>query len=136
MGESLLDAKTPVGAVEFIISKDLKGNIYHPQIFGDYMLWKLAPRQKVFFDGRVHLYGEEVVRDYFRIQDASDWEDNLNKYNIRYLLLKKEDKKEKHNLLNRALNSKNWEVIFEDPVAILLEKIGRKRCWENWQSAR
>ncbi len=123
LGESLLEAGTPVAAVEFIAREGLVGNIFHPQIYGDYVLWKLGPDRKVFFDGRVHLYGEEFVRNYLRIQQDSAWEELLKPYKIGFLLLDKKDGQDELNLLNRARRSANWRVIYEDAISVLLQKV-------------
>src|SRR5262249_761053 len=61
---SLLDPQTPVGAANFINDHKISGNIFHPQHFGDYLIWRLWPQQKTFIDGRVHLFGLEFVKKY------------------------------------------------------------------------
>lgn len=125
-GENLLDKQTPVGAANYISERRLEGNIYHPQAYGDYLLWKLWPSQRVFFDGRVHLYGEEFVRQYFRIQEDSSWEQIMAEYSIDLMLLdKKMYEKAGHkrlSLLDKARKSSNWHVIFEDDISVLLAK--------------
>lgn len=123
-GEDLLDGQTPVGAADYIEEQNLKGNIFHPQIYGDYLLWRLWPQQRVFFDGRVHLYGEEFVRAYFRIYEDSDWEDRLKKFKIRYVLLEKpQETDEGKGLVGRIGRSPNWKKIFEDSRSILWERL-------------
>jgi len=123
-GEGLLDSQTPVGAADYIEEHNLKGNTFHPQIYGDYLLWRLWPQQRVFFDGRVHLYGEEFVRAYFRIYEDSDWEDRLKKSKIRYVLLEKpQESDEGKGLVGRIGRSRNWKKIFEDSRSILWERL-------------
>ncbi len=123
-GEDLYDSHTPVGAVDYIKVHNLKGNIFHPQIYGDYLLWRIWPQQRVFFDGRVHLYGEEFVRAYFRIYEDSDWDDRLKKFKIRYVLLEKPpESDEGKGLVGRIGRSANWKKIFEDSRSILWERL-------------
>lgn len=125
-GDNLLDDQTPVGAVNYIDEHQLKGNIYHPQIYGDYMVWKLWPGQRVFFDGRVHLYGEEFVRKYFRIQEDSGWEQIIADYSIDLMLLDKKMSEtagqKRLSLLDKVGQSLNWQVIFEDDISVLFKK--------------
>src|SRR5207248_25772 len=83
----LIDRQTPVEAVNFIESHKLMGNIFHPQTFGDYLIWRLWPQQKSFIDGRVHLFGLDFVKDYQLLLYACRWEDVLSRWNIKYLLL-------------------------------------------------
>ncbi len=122
--DSLMDIQTPVAVAEYIHDKKLKGNIFHHQIYGDYILWRLWPNQRVFFDGRVHLYGEEFVQNYFRIQNDSDWEARLKGYHIRYILLAKEDKgRDEKGFIGRVRRSSGWKILYEDEKSILWEKI-------------
>src|SRR5262249_5001072 len=63
-GNTLWETSTPVGAMDFIQQQGLQGNIFHPQIYGDYLIWRLWPQQRTFIDGRVHLFDDSVIRDY------------------------------------------------------------------------
>ena len=47
-GTSLLEVGTPVKAMDFIEKQALTGNIFHPQAYGDYLIWRLWPRQRSF----------------------------------------------------------------------------------------
>ncbi len=119
---SLLDPETPVNAVNFIRDQNLKGPIFHPQIFGDYLIWRLVPRQHSFIDGRVHLFGENFVRKYQRIFYDSHWQEKLAVYRIQYLLLSKDPKQtDSIHLLQKAKASGNWNLLFEDGASAVLE---------------
>ena len=120
---SLLEAPTPVRAMDFIERRGLQGNIFHPQILGDYLIWRLYPRQRSCFDGRVHLFGESLVKEFQLIFDDSHWEEKLAPYNIRYLLLSKAPgESEGNKLIQRARDSGNWTVLFEDDISILFAR--------------
>jgi hypothetical protein len=120
---SLVESQTPVKAMDFIEQRGLKGNIFHPQFFGDYLIWRLYPGQKSFFDGRVHLFGETFVKEYQSVFVDSHWEEKLAPFGIRYLLLSKsEADSEGKQLLTGARASANWQVIFEDDVSVLFVK--------------
>jgi hypothetical protein len=118
----LVDKKTPLDAVGFIQERHIQGHIFHPQHYGDYMIWSLYPGQKVFIDGRVHLYGEELCRDYIRILNAYDWENLLAKYQIQLLLLDKTE--EEQHLLGAVTNSDRWESIYEDELSVIYRNKG------------
>jgi hypothetical protein len=123
LGDSLLKAEIPVGAVDYIEQNDLRGNIFHLQGYGDYMLWRLWPKQKVFFDGRVHIYGEEFVRAYLEIMQGIDWEERLSKQNIRFVLLPKDNtEKGARGLIGKIRHSSSWKLLFEDENSVLWEK--------------
>ena len=118
----LMDKKTPLNAVGFIQDKSLQGRIFHPQHYGDYLIWSLYPRQKIFIDGRVHLYGEELCRDYIRILNACGWEELLDEYQIQFLLLDKTDHEQR--LLQEVKHSDCWERIYEDEISAMYRHKG------------
>src|SRR6266571_4106380 len=120
---SLIQEGTPVGAVDFIRQHRLEGNIFHPQIFGDYLIWRAWPEQKSFFDGRVHIFGEDFVRKYSLVFHDSHWEELLAGWQIRYLLLSKSPgEKDSRDMIRTARDSGRWKTLYEDDIAILLEK--------------
>jgi hypothetical protein len=120
---SLLEPQTPVKAVDFIERHNLQGHIFHPQIFGDYLIWRLYPRQHSFIDGRVHLFGENFVREYQKVFYDSRWQEMLASFDIQYLLLSKDAKQtDSLYMIRNARGSSNWEVLFEDDISILLKR--------------
>jgi hypothetical protein len=118
----LLDSSTPVGAMDYIEAHQLKGNIFHPQMYGDYLIWRLWPQQRSFIDGRVHLYDEAFVKDYVLAFQDAGWESRLAKYDIEYLLLPKDDENSKA-MIEGARTSPSWTLLFQDRVSVLLEKL-------------
>ena len=82
-----------------------------------------AAQQKSFFDGRVHLFGEDFVRKYSLVFHDSHWEELLANWHIRYLLLSKSPgEKDSPDMIKDARNSGRWKTLYEDDIAILLEK--------------
>ncbi|NWG13026.1 MAG: hypothetical protein HXY20_05765 [Acidobacteria bacterium] len=122
-GGDLLAPETPVRAVDFVQSRGIKGKMFHPQEYGDYLIWRLWPQQRSFIDGRVHLFGEAFVREYQQVFCDSNWEESLARYGIEYLLLKKDpDQAEHQRLLESVRNSGRWIMLYEDNLSILFEK--------------
>jgi hypothetical protein len=120
---SLVQEGTPVRAMDFIEEHQLAGNIFHPQMFGDYLIWRLWPEHKSFIDGRVHLFGLEFVNEYFSIYHDPDWERRLDKWNVRYLLLSTlPGQDDSLQLAQAARHSSRWRTLYEDDVAVLLER--------------
>ncbi len=121
---ALFDSNTPIGAVDYIERESLVGNIFHPQSYGDYLIWRLWPKQRSFFDGRVHLFGEPLVRAYQQIYNDSHGEEALKDYDVRFLLLSKaEEKAEDKNFISRIRRSGDWKLLYEDDVSALYEKV-------------
>jgi hypothetical protein len=119
-GESLLAEQTPVGAADFIQQHELTGRIFHPQMFGDYLIWRLWPQQRSFVDGRVHLFSLDFLNQYERAVEDPLSTDIVERWNIRYLLLNKSNA----NLKGRRSieDSGAWSKIYEDRVSVLFEK--------------
>lgn len=118
----LLDPRLPVRAADFISEHRIEGRIFHPQHYGDYMIWRLWPRQLTFLDGRVHLFPMQVADDYFAIQrGAAGWEQTAEKYQIRHLLLDRTDTDEK-DLVGAAAGSARWRVLYQDSRSVLFTR--------------
>lgn len=122
LGTSLLEAATPVAAMDFIESQHLHGNIFHPQRYGDYLIWRLWPEQRSFIDSRVHAFGVALVKDYLDVFNDSGWESRLARYDIRFLLLCKSDDAE--GMMIETARAGGWRVRFEDEQAVLFERPG------------
>jgi hypothetical protein len=56
----------PQGAVNFLEQHGLEGNVLGDFSWGDYLIWRMARRSKVFIDGRYDFaYPMDVISDYF-----------------------------------------------------------------------
>jgi hypothetical protein len=117
----LLDESTPIEAVDYIAEHRLVGHIFHPQAYGDYLIWRLWPQQRSFIDGRVHLFPASFLVEYLRVFQGEGWESRLARYDIQYLLLPKDDQ-QASSVIEDAGASPNWTVLHEDDKAILFRK--------------
>jgi len=107
--------------MDYLRREKVTGHTFHPQDYGDYLIWRLWPQQRAFFDGRVHLYDADFVRTYFEILTGEAWEEDLAAYEIDYLLLPKDDQLTA-GLAERAERSPNWMRRYEDDVSILFAR--------------
>jgi hypothetical protein len=123
-GNTLWETSTPVGAMDYIQQQALQGNIFHPQVYGDYLIWRLWPEQRSFIDGRVHLFDDSVVRDYRLSFNDPHWDERLARYDIKYLLLSK-DEDENRMMIETAGSSDMWRIDYEDSVSVLFSRIER-----------
>ena len=73
----------PVGAVEYLRSHGVTGNLLVPYNYGAFVLWKLHPNVKVSLDSRYEVaYPAEVVDDQFKLyMGTENWRELLQKYN-------------------------------------------------------
>lgn len=86
--------------------------------WGDYLIFRLYPRQRVFFDGRSDFYGEKLGADYQALLDASDRaREVLDRQRFDLALLPHEW------ALERVLEEdRNWKCIYRDEVATLFSR--------------
>jgi hypothetical protein len=119
-----LDPRTPVGAVDYIERRGIRDRIFHPEIYGDYLVWRLWPQQRSFVDSRVHLFPAcpRVVDDYDRVFSDPRWEERLAAYGIRYLMLSK-DEADDAPMIAVARSGAAWRVVYEDGSTVIFEKI-------------
>ncbi len=70
------------------IRNERPGCIFTRFAWGEYLGWELAPRQRVFLDGRIELYPDEVWEEYKAVvRGRADWNDILRHYDIEWLVL-------------------------------------------------
>jgi hypothetical protein len=121
---ALIDDKTPVGAIDYMEAHALRGNVFAPEIYGDYLIWRLWPAQRSFVDSRVHLFNQcpAVANDYNLVFSDSHWEQRLERYQIRYMLLSK-DELESRLMIDGGRASTRWRVLYEDASSILFENM-------------
>jgi hypothetical protein len=120
-GTSLIAEQTPVGAADFMEREKLTGRLFHPQEFGDYLLWRLWPLEKTFVDGRVHLFSLDFLKDYERGIEDPIASGILDRWQIQYVLLRKFPADVDAGA-RRAVESAGWIKKYEDKVAVLYER--------------
>jgi hypothetical protein len=66
--EKIVAQQSPVRAVAYLRQHSVPGAMFATYEFGDYLVWSMAPEQRVFIDGRGELYEREgVLADYLEI---------------------------------------------------------------------
>jgi hypothetical protein len=64
------------------------GRIFSRFEWGEYLGWSLAPQYKIFMDGRIEIYPDQVWQDFSAItRGRADWEEILDRYKVDYLVL-------------------------------------------------
>ena len=103
----------PINAVNFILNEKIDGNMFNNDEFGDYLIYAAYPKYKVFFDGRIDMYGEEFVKKYIKITNIKkSWEDYLENKKIGWVFYKTDS------FLAKYLYERNdWHLIYSDKLA-------------------
>lgn len=130
----------PQGAYNFITQNNIKGNMFNSFNFGHYLLWKMYPERKVFIDGRIGLYQDNILTAYANTllyQDSI--RDVIERYDINYFLLETSSTR----FLNKFLYQNNqWKLVYFSPQAIIyIKNTSQNRAiikkfevkFDNWQ---
>ncbi len=111
----------PVGAVEAIELKGLRGPILNQYEWGGYLIWRLYPQEQVFIDGRADLYAlksDRVVEDYLEAWSAGpSWRSTLDRYGIRLVLVSPSAP-----LSTKLDGNKDWREVYRDRLAVVFTR--------------
>ncbi|HEY3441780.1 MAG TPA: hypothetical protein VGK29_13535 [Paludibaculum sp.] len=78
----------PVSAIDSLIGVDVDLKLLSTDSAGDYAIFRMFPRVKVFFDGRGDLYGSQFGKEFTRVVNASPgWSSALKKYGVTAVVL-------------------------------------------------
>ena len=103
----------PTAAIDFLRANPLRGNMFNNDEIGDYVIYWLYPRYKVFFDGRSDMYGEPILKEYFKVVLIEPgWKDVLEKYDINYIFYYTDSV-----LVRHLLTDAGWKGIYSDNVS-------------------
>jgi len=95
------------------------GNVYSHFEWGEYLSWSVPPRYRIFMDGRIEIYPDEVWQKYTAVTCGSaGWEAILDDYNVDYLILDA-DYHGRTGLLKRVAESPQWQRAFQSRSAVL-----------------
>jgi len=103
----------PTAAIDFLRTNPLRGNMFNNDEIGDYVIYWLYPRYKVFIDGRSDMYGAPILKEYDKVANIeSGWKDMLAKYDINYIFFYTDSV-----LVRHLLTDEGWRRIYVDNVA-------------------
>jgi hypothetical protein len=92
-----------------------KSRVYTEDQWADYLIYRLSPEVRVFFDGRSDFYGEKITREYLDLMSANyRWRELLAKYRFDAVMVRP-------GLALAAVlkESAEWRVVEDDRKAIL-----------------
>lgn len=107
------EKNAPTAAIDFLRTNTVQGNMFNNDEIGDYVIYWLYPRYKVFMDGRSDMYGEPIIKEYYKvIHIEPGWKDVLVKYDINYIFFYTDSV-----LVRHLLTDSGWRGIYSDNVA-------------------
>lgn len=114
-----LDEKSfPVAAAQFIQENKLEGRIFNQYEWGSFLVWSLDRRDNLFI--HTHIDDPKLLVDgyYGTGRTAAQFEETVQKFNIRYFLL--ESKILKMQPPPALLSSlASWKILYQDETAVL-----------------
>ena len=112
--ERNLPQLAPAGAMPRVLTSDQ---------WADYLIYRLYPRQRVFFDGRSDFYGPAIGSDYRKLLSGeSPWRELLDSYRFDLALLPPDW------ALSTALEREpGWRLVYRDSAGVLFERDSRER---------
>lgn len=109
------DKRFPVAATGFLASHGIRSQVFAPDYWGGYLIYRLGPNYKVFMDDRHDFYGEPFVRDYIKVKNIEPgWQEVLEKNRVNWVLIPPD-----WALANALKELPQWRVIYDDHRAIL-----------------
>jgi hypothetical protein len=116
----------PVRAADFIIAKDLRGNMYNYYSWGGYLIWRLAPERRVFLDGRninpdIMWAGTTIDYD-LRLGGVSPWKTLFEKYDIAYAVAPLELRGKPVPLVSNLSRDPEWAAVFIDENSVIFTR--------------
>jgi hypothetical protein len=116
------DSRFPVDAVERNLSRFSPAGAF-PRVltsdqWADYLIFRLYPKQRVFFDGRSDFFGPRVGSDYRTLFAAGQgWRELLDRYGFQLALLPRDWP------LSTILDREpGWRPVYSDAVTVLYER--------------
>jgi hypothetical protein len=108
----------PVNAVDWVTQHGLLDPTFSDLNWGGYLLYRLWPERRVFIDSQSDFYGEQFIREYAAMYDASgDWATDLRRHGISSIILPPAAP-----LASQILDDSNWTVAYQDSTAVVLAR--------------
>jgi len=119
--QETLRRRYPVGAVEYLRAHPVPSGLFNDNHWGGFLIWSLAPQNKVFIDGRFDIYEYAgVLADYISITHAGQNAPVLlRKYGIKACLLYHEAP-----LAGMLAASRDWEKAYVDDHSVIFLRKG------------
>jgi hypothetical protein len=111
--------KFPASAIVFLDAEGIRQQVFNPDSWGGYLIYRLYPGYRVFMDDRHDFYGEEFVKDYVKVRNVEPgWQDVLTHWQVNWVLIKPGS-----TLANTLKEMPEWRVAHEDKVATLFARV-------------
>jgi hypothetical protein len=108
----------PVNATKFIADKGIHDHLFNSDVWSGYLIYRLYPQTKLYFDDRHDFYGEAFIKEYKKAATGSwQWREPLEKYQVRWALVASDSP-----LSSILKQSQDWRVEYDDGLAIVFAR--------------
>jgi hypothetical protein len=105
----------PVEALNTIRGAEFSKSVFTADDWGDYLIYRLYPKIRVFVDGRFDLYGQRFTEKYIDLMKGrSGWDRTLEQYGVDTVLLPVDTP-----LAGVLKECRRWRVVHDDGTAIV-----------------
>lgn len=111
--------KFPIAMIDRHAGRIASGRLLTEDQWGDYIIYRFYPRQRVYVDGRSDFYGEKLGQEYLHLmQGAYDWRTILDQRRFDVALLPVD-----WPLASILKSDRSWRVLGDDSKSILFERV-------------
>ena len=105
----------PAKALDVIRGDEFSKSVFTCDDWGDYLIYRLYPKTRVFVDGRFDLYGEKFTQKYVDLMNGKNgWEQTLQEYGVDTALLPVDTP-----LTSVLKECRRWRPVYDDGTAIV-----------------
>ncbi len=110
----------PAAAIQALGPEALAGDVFSDDEWGDYLIYRLYPRTRVFIDGRSDFYGARLGLELLDlVRGRYDWRESLDRYGPRTAVLRADSA-----LASLLKESRRWRLVYDDGIAIVFRREG------------
>ncbi len=120
-GLSPMDPLYPIGAAEWIARERPPGPIFHHQVDGAYLIWRLHPDYPVLVDGRLEVFGRDAL-----IELTGSSPQQFRRMDQRYrfgLVLLAHGLFDYQALMRELHGDPAWRLVFADETSVLFARV-------------
>jgi hypothetical protein len=111
----LEESRYPERTMTFIRENRLPHQLFSVYAWGGYELWRLYPEYRMFMDGRTHVYGPDVLREFLDVVNVSPrWQVVLDKWQVQTILALRSSP-----LSETLLAQGGWRLVFTEREAVV-----------------
>ena len=111
----LAESRYPGRTMTFIREHRLPAPLFSVYAWGGYELWRLYPEYRMFIDGRTHVYGSEVLKDFLEVTHVGPgWQTVLDKWQVQTILALRPSA-----LTETLLAQGGWRLVFSEREAVV-----------------